>query len=318
MPHLEATAHGVPLRLRENYPIPSVGIMGLGDEILASGQAQRIYERDPSRRVAICECDGRVRWHAVWDGNPVLARPEDVASGEQVNFLRNARGCRPYLQYPFAASGALRFSDWQARNNVGRIFLTEAERKIGLTLRGAIGDYVLIEPSQSSYSNPNKAWPFDRFVELVASSPHVQFVQTLHETSRPLPGVCIIGTSSFREACGVLQSAVAFVGTEGGLHHAAAALDVRAVVIFGGYVSPRTTGYATHVNLADDGADSPCGQYHPCEHCRSAMERISVTEVKLALSTFAREASANDNLPAPASVSAQASVSKHESLDLTA
>jgi FkbM family methyltransferase len=50
-------------------------------------------------------------------------------------------------------------------------------------------------------------------------------------------------------AAGVLSGASLLISPEGGLHHAAAALGVRAVVIFGGFISPATTGYALHTNL---------------------------------------------------------------------
>jgi hypothetical protein len=62
------------------------------------------------------------------------------------------------------------------------------------------------------------------------------------------------------------------------LHHAAAALGVPAVVIFGGFISPAVTGYAAHANIFT-GDDLGCGNINPCPHCRAAMERISVDQV---------------------------------------
>ena len=50
----------------------------------------------------------------------------------------------------------------------------------------------------------------------------------------------------------MLSGARAAVLHEGGLHHAAAALGMPAVVLFGGMISPRNTGYDVHVNLAID------------------------------------------------------------------
>ena len=40
-----------------------------------------------------------------------------------------------------------------------------------------------------------------------------------------------------------------FVGTHGGLSHAAAALNLKAVVIFGGFIDPKILGYKMHKNM---------------------------------------------------------------------
>lgn len=253
--------------------------MGLGDEIMAAGHAMAAYRDDPSRRVAICDTANRPRWHELWEGNPVIATPDEVYRGEQVQRIQNANGCRPYVQYPFTVQGGARFTDWRARDHPGRIYLTEAERATGQEFRRRVGRFVVIEPALKATANPNKQWPVGRYAEVVARRPDVTWVQFMHAGSEALPGVCTLPTPSFRAACAYLSVADAYLGPEGGLHHAAAALGVRAVVIFGGYISPMTTGYPTHINLADHGPGSPCGRWLPCGHCRQAMERISVEHI---------------------------------------
>jgi ADP-heptose:LPS heptosyltransferase len=65
---------------------------------------------------------------------------------------------------------------------------------------------------------------------------------------------------------------------EGGLYHAAAALGIPAVAIFGGWVSPANQGYDGEdiVNLYEHmNGESPCGQRVPCPHCRAALDRIT-------------------------------------------
>src|SRR5262249_52788187 len=84
-------------------------------------------------------------------------------------------------------------------------------------------------------------------------------------------------TATFRDALCILSLARLYVGPEGGLHHAAAALGVPAVVIFGGFSSPRATGYPWHSNIAAPG--KPCGSIAYCAHCREAMASITVERV---------------------------------------
>ena len=66
----------------------------------------------------------------------------------------------------------------------------------------ADGPFVVIEPSPIAKSNPNKAWPREKFAGLVAACPDVRFVQLHHPESTSLDGVQQIGASTFRIACG--------------------------------------------------------------------------------------------------------------------
>jgi len=189
------------------------------------------------------------------------------------------------MRYPFDVAVGWEFTTWRARDHRAKLYLTSEERGLGIALAVRVGGYVVVEPSPGAKSNPNKRWPFDRFAAVVAACPHIRFVQMLHSESTPLPGAEHVATADFRAACGVLAAARGYLGTEGGLHHASAALGVGGVVIFGGCASVATTGYDLHINLADTGPRSPCGQHRPCEHCRAAMDAIGVLDVCTALET---------------------------------
>ena len=92
-------------------------------------------------------------------------------------------------------------------------------------------------------------------------------------------------TNDFREALLILSKAKLFVGTDGGLHHAAAALGIPAVVIWTGFSSPKHLGYDGHTNI-HDGSD-PCGTYHGvCSHCLLKANDISVKQVLDAVNTI--------------------------------
>lgn len=255
--------------------------MGYGDEILAAGQAQRYYDADPSRRVAICDLAGRVRWHDIWDGNPILARPDDVARGEPVARIVNAANARPYIVYPFTAHTGWTFNTaFQAQQHVARIYLTAAERARGEEARARYGPYVLIEPWSK---HDNLRWPFDHWVQLVASCPDLMFLQHTHKDSDSsrVPGTRY-EAATFREACGLLASASLYVRGESGLCHAAAALGVYQVTIWGGCMDWDVLGgYPRQVGV---GISRPfCGSWKPCEHCRLTMAGISVDAVRTAL-----------------------------------
>lgn len=252
--------------------------MGWGDELVAAGQAQRLYEAHGTR-VQILAADGTPRWHPIWDGNPILVRPEEVVNGP-VTTLRSGPGCRPYIVYPFSQETGWTFNTaFKAREYPARIYLTASERQRGIDARARYGPYVLFEPYTK---HSNFLWPIQKWVQMVEACPDLTFVQHTHKDSpswsvRPEP-------ATFREACGLIASAELYVRSESGLCHAAAALGVRQATLFGGCMDPDVmAGYQGQIVIADRGPQSPCGSWRPCAHCQDAMERISVEDVVAAM-----------------------------------
>ena len=74
-----------------------------------------------------------------------------------------------------------------------------------------------------------------------------------------------------------LKDSAAFLCNEGGVHHTAATVEAKGVVIFGGFIPPEITGYDFHTNLFTGG--EACGSRYSCKHCKAAMEAIGVDEV---------------------------------------
>lgn len=251
-------------------------VVGWGDELVAAGQAQRVFEQYGTR-VQILAADGTPRWHPIWEGNPILVRPFEVVNCP-VTTIRSGPGCRPYIVYPFNEDTGWTFNkDFKLRDYPAQIYLTAAERQRGIDARARYGPYVLIEPYTK---HDNFRWSRERWELLVAACPDLTFVQHTHKDSPALPGTVRTEPATFREACGLIASADLYVRSESGLCHAAAALGVRQVTLFGGCMDPEVmAGYPGQHVIADRGPGSPCGSWKPCRHCRDAMESITVWEV---------------------------------------
>jgi ADP-heptose:LPS heptosyltransferase len=267
--------------------------MGWGDEIMVTAQARRLQERDP-RRVVVRSRKGLARWHPIWDGNPRLVPPGEFegrvpAETDAIQVLDNFPGRRPYLAYGKFnnrdRSQALVFrSDF--RVEPGEIYLTEDEKKLAELAR----DRIVLEPNIKPGASPNKDWGFERWEALKRELWGERLIQIGAPGVRTLEGVRFIPTRDVREAAAVLAGAELLIAPEGGLHHAAAALGVPAVVIFGGFISPATTGYESHRNLFTGG--HACGMRIPCSHCRRAMAEIRPLEVAAAARELLRERAA--------------------------
>jgi hypothetical protein len=235
--------------------------MGFGDELMATGQARRAQQTDP-RRVQILDKHGAVRWHPLWEGNPRIARP-----GEQGDFqtIVNGPDARPYI----AAKSPERWTWRKQECTPGELFFSGRETSFAKSYKTQI----IIEPSLKPRASPNKQWGEERWQKFVRKAAKAGFDLAQFGGPRPLRHVRQIWAPDFRYAAAVLANATAYVGHEGGLHHAAAALNKPAVVIFGGFISPAQTGYAMHKNLFTGG--EPCGMRQPCSHCQQAMQAIT-------------------------------------------
>ena len=238
--------------------------MGWGDEIIVTGVARRLQEEGRSwLRVRVLDREGRPRWHPIWDQNPRFARAG--WSGPALT-TTNGPGCRPYIARETARRWFWR--EWVCP--VGEIRLTAAERAFGARHAARI----VVEPTLSGKASPNKQWGRRRW-KLLATllARHGHRVSQVGPGGTPLlPGAEWIETASFREACAVLGAARLAILPEGGLHHAAGALGVPSIVLFGGFISPRQTGYAHQLNVFTGG--DPCGWRVRCGHCAGAMKRI--------------------------------------------
>jgi ADP-heptose:LPS heptosyltransferase len=237
--------------------------VGWGDELMAAGQAQARRADDPQgRRVRILDRHKQVRWHPLWEGNADLVRP-----GEAGDFLYvlNGPGLRPYI----ADKTPDRWTWKKFSPTPARIKFTKAEREFARHGAGAI----LIEPAIKPKASPNKDWGWKRWQALVDLQPDWPWLQVGAPGAARLRGVRFLETADFRQAMAVLSACRTAVLPEGGLHHAAAAVGVPAVVIYGGFISPAQTGYRLHRNLFT--GVLPCGERRVCAHCTQAMAAIT-------------------------------------------
>ena len=243
--------------------------MGLGDWLMASGDAKEANERT-GKKVKLG--DGvRMSWDGqVFANNPRMASNSDT----DVVWVKNYQGHRPYLKG--TKNGHMLFND-DYKPRVGEVYFNQLEKK---NIDKIDKDYIVVEPNvKRVYAHTvNKAW--HGWEELFKNDlPWLQLGDVTVKRYTKWKE-----TATFREALQVLSKAKLFVGTDGGLHHAAAALGIPSVVIWTGFTSPRHLGYDTHRNIHD--GSEPCGTYDSvCQHCLLKSKAITVEQVLDAVNT---------------------------------
>lgn len=260
--------------------------MGLGDELMALGEARARYARTRTR-VQIVDRHGKRRAHFLWQGASYVARLHEHGKFE---IVVNGSNCRPYIDYDRTTKQRWVYRDYKPCP--GELFNVRPNEKY----RG----YVMLEPNVKPNASPNKQWGWDKWQTLVEQSPETCFVQTGPKGTRWLRGVQRVLTTDFADAVNVLAAAYTAVLPEGGLHHAAAALGKPVVVLFGGYNSPRQTGYDFHINMAVDSPEAEGWRVlHPA--CKAAWDQITVSMIQEALARIEHKTSgaAGSQTPIP-------------------
>lgn len=231
--------------------------MGWGDELMAAGEAMSL-----GGVVAIKDKNGNHRWHEAWENNPHIAKPGEKHS----RFIVNAPGYRPYFN-------SVNQNNWfwrEYRPKPARLFWSEDEE----AFRGMIeGGFIVVEPHlKNRLESVNRSWGWDNFAR-VTSSVNADWVQLGETKPKLLPNTRWIQTPTPRHMAAALSKAKTFLVPEGGIHHTAAALRLKGVVLFGGFVAPKVTGYTMHKNIFTGGGLG-CGMRVKCQHCVDAWSKI--------------------------------------------
>ena len=231
--------------------------MGMGDDIMATVQARALFEAT-GHKVRPANY-----WSPVWDDNPCFAK-----EGEPFIEFNNKPGNRPYI----LGQTEDKFI-WNPNFKAvpGELYVDPDPRGKG---------FLIIEPNvKGTVSATNKAYPFERWQEAVDL---LDYPIAQMGNGPWLDGVERIETATFMEAVAVLASSKGFAGTDGGLHHAAAALNVPAVVLWGGFAPREMLGYDSQYNISGAGINT-CGSKKPCQHCADQMENIWPLDVVSAI-----------------------------------
>ena len=251
--------------------------MGFGDAIMATARARGFHAQG---KLAAFGDGRRIKWTNYCDdifaNNPNIARPG--AEGKQnLVWFPHYKKHLVYCKYDGLKHRYVWNYDFSAEP--GELFFNDPGNRLPLASKS----YIVIEPNVAWQRtvNVNKDWgagKYEKVAKALIERGHT-IVQCIHGNSRrKIPGAYYAVTATFHEAIQIMSDASLFIGPEGGNHHAAAAIGVPAIILWGGWSPPETMGYKTQIKLTG-GATEACGITYPCSHCRGAFDNISIDEV---------------------------------------
>ncbi len=268
--------------------------MGYGDSIMVTGMAKAAKKKYPDYQIIVGDRKKLLSYydHIIFNNNPNITVESEIDLSKRTIWIEEYQGKRSYVSN---ADKNKFYWNEKYRAFKGEFFFTHKEirfaqsiiNKIKKISNTKLKKIIFIEPSRNtSHKNAdknngeeNKKWEIKKWQKVVHYFKNkILFIQSTYKNCEILDGVYNFDLS-FRKACVVMSLCNFYLGWEGGFSHAAAALDKKAVVLFGGYIHPKTTGYNFHHNIYIDIAGSPCGMRTYCKHCEECRNLITTDQV---------------------------------------
>lgn len=256
--------------------------MGLGGYLAWTAVAREVANNLPTGlKVLPCEGDGRnvnklVR-SPVFENNPHIYRTGDgdeafpmFLNNPQANYCKNDTPIKAYHRGDKHIIGQMcEFYGITNPELKCELYFTNPEKeKVNKILEGLEQKFITIEPYSKMNYTKNRSYPIEKWQNIVESlKDKIQVVQLGTRDGSLLKNVVDCrGLTSFREATILIGHSELFLSTEGGLVHAATAVDTPSVVIITGYQDERMVAYPQNINIniANHG---PCGLKVECPEC---------------------------------------------------
>jgi len=242
---------------------------GIGDVILLTPALREIKRSSPESVLIVHAIHKKHRDVLLHNPHIDILRIESKPLVDCVRFLRK-NGYLP-VRYRVPSYGEYAPSLWvppkhateviaelfdvQLSHSTPELFLTPTEEEFA---KKALEGLKLPIAIHTRSSRIHKDWPERKWQSLVSRNPHCSFVELGVCGERILDGtVDLPSDMEVRHDFALLKHCRAFVGIESCFAHAAAALGVPGVVLFGSS-SPNTWGYPSSLNLSIGLRCSPC------------------------------------------------------------
>ena len=272
--------------------------MGLGDDLMITGFVEQEYDKHPNKQIVIGNSNENLIFDSImYLNNPKITHSTKLDKKKPVHFINYNDLNRFYINYKDCNDKNLA---WRTDFKLipGKIYFSKKEVNDSEDILNEANNYWLKNNSKrpkgiiffesystkgdnNFYSNKiiNKNWGEENWQNLINKiKSKYLIIQSVHENTIKLNGTFYSNNKfNFRTACALMNKCNLFLGNEGAFSHASAALNKKAVVYFGGWISPQSTGYEIHENIYFNDVKSPCGAVgYICRHCKKAREVIGV------------------------------------------
>lgn len=160
------------------------------------------------------------------------------------------------------------------------IFLTDEEKRHRY-LPTSSKPWIAIQSTGNKITTQNKNWSAEKFRQVVDQLKCEYSIVQFGSGDDPALDVDLnlCGKLSLRQLFVALGECKAFIGQVGFLMHSASAMEIPAVIVYGGFEAPWQSGYEKNINIDNPVECAPCWIWGPCPNANKCMVEISVDHV---------------------------------------
>jgi len=255
----------------------------LGDVLMATPALRRVKERNPSCRVTFY-----THFANLVRGLPFIdeVRPVDAAPTWRSIRLRY-ENLVPVRRHIAGIFGEILGVDVRS-NRPSCVLDPRLLDHYGHEFRDLPRPWIILNRKAGPWS-PNKNWPDAYWQELIGRLLRwASVIETGKGVIVERPGeegnyVNLVDKLSLEALAAATAAADLHVGPDSGPMHLAAAFDVPAVVIFGGYIEPSCTSYPGNIDLYSPVPCAPCWLTELCPFGHPCLHQITSQQVDEAL-----------------------------------
>jgi len=240
---------------------------GIGDAILLTASLRAMARANPRRRIVIWSA--HPGHESVFRNNPYVASFRRVGRFAGILYaMAGGSWWAPYADSEYsrtfpsllyskrAASIIAEILNVSLEDETPELFLSPAEISAAAEKVRNLGRPLIAIHALGACS-ATKNWSVANWNELVSCNPDLTFVQLGRSGEPTIAGVHNLMGIGLRQAFAIIKVCDSFVGVDSGFAHAAAAVGVPGVVLFGP-TTPRIWGHAHAANLYSHRYCSPC------------------------------------------------------------
>ena len=254
---------------------------GLGDCLLLTPGIRIIKRKYPSKKIKVY-CENELHYQLLFNNRNIdeFIDSKTYDENQDVFFEANYSELLPSLFFKKRASEIIGFMLLQeCKDDKLDLLLTDDEKDFGKLELANYKTPVCINPS--STCSKNQEWDLNNWKELVSINNNIDFIQIGKKDEQFIRGCKDYRGISLRECIAILGASKAFIGVDSFWNHAAHALGIKSIILFGDS-SPTIWGHENNVILYKNYKCSPCIDIlfgRVCPYNNRCMNDITVDEV---------------------------------------
>ncbi len=226
----------------------------LGDNLFITVVLSKLREKFPTKNIII-----ETEKKELFDNNPY---PTWVT---EKHFTTTKRHYRITYKIDEATTESIFTQLMKCVNLKGKdspkLFLSEIE--IQSAKKKYPFQYIVTCPAgMQTFAANRKEWGLENFQQLRKLLNDFEFIQIGLNDDPLLENAHDARGLNIRDTAAIIKNSLFFVGLEGGFMHLSKAVNSKAVIIYGGMLDPKITGYDDFINIYNKTYCSPCYNSH--------------------------------------------------------